>query len=65
MSSDGKIKGSGHSDKFGEGISVHLAHHLATVCLDGDLADSQLAPNLFVQSAGYDARHHLSLATTE
>ena len=65
MRSDGKIKSSGHPDKFGEGISVHLAHHLAAVCLDGDLADSQVAPDLFVQPAGYDARHYLSLATAE
>jgi hypothetical protein len=65
MRSDGKIESSGHPDQGGEGISVHLAHHVATVCLDGDLADSQIAANLFVQSAGYDARHYLSLAMTE
>jgi hypothetical protein len=63
--SDGKIKSSGHPDKFSEGISAHLAHHLATVRLHGDLADSQLAAHLFVQTAGYDASHYLSLATTQ
>jgi hypothetical protein len=65
MKTDGKFKSSGHPDQLGEGISVHFAHHVATVCLDGDLADSQLAADLFVQSAGYDVRHYLSLATAE
>jgi len=44
---------------------VHLAHYPATVCLHGDHADSQLAADLFVQSAGYDVRHDLSLARTK
>jgi hypothetical protein len=65
MRTDRQSKSSGHPDQVGEGISVHLAHHLTTVRLDGDLADSQVAADLFVQSAGYDARHYLSLATAE
>ena len=37
-----------HPYQVSEGIGLHLLHHLATVCLNRDLADAELASDLFV-----------------
>src|SRR5882762_6169437 len=41
----------GHCHQVGEGIGFHLPHDTASVRLYRDLANAQVAPNLFVQKA--------------
>ena len=41
----------GHGDQVGERLGLHLAHDLASVRLDGDLADAEFAADLLVQQA--------------
>src|ERR1700730_6582008 len=55
----------GHVHQVGERVGLHLWHHLASVCLHRDLADVELATNLFVQPAGDYQRHDLAFATGE
>ena len=43
----------GHVHQVGERVGLHLAHHPAAVSLHGDLADAELATDLFVQQARY------------
>src|SRR3954465_12020541 len=54
-----------HLDQVGEGVRLHLSHHLASVCLDGDLTDPELAGDLLVQQSGDDQGHDLALAVAE
>ena len=42
----------GHLHQVGEGVGFHFLHHLASVRLHGDLTNSQLQTNLFIQHAG-------------
>jgi hypothetical protein len=43
-----------HSHQLGEGIRLHLLHHLPTMCLYRDLANAEFAADLLVQLAGHD-----------
>jgi len=54
-----------HVHQVGEGGSLHLSHHVASMCLHRYLADAELATHLFVQQAGDHQRHDLPFATTE
>src|SRR5580658_6003610 len=54
-----------HLHEIGKGPSPHLTHHPASMRLDGDLADPELAADLLVQLAGNDQIHHLPLAIAE
>jgi hypothetical protein len=54
-----------HFHQIGERISPHLLHDLASMSLDGDLADSQLAAHLLVQKAVNDQFHDLLFALRE
>lgn len=38
-----------HVDESRQAIGLHLLHHSAPVCLDGDLADTELGSHLLVQ----------------
>jgi hypothetical protein len=42
----------GYFHQIGEGVGFHFLHHLAPVRLHGDLTNSQLQTNLFIQHAG-------------
>ena len=55
----------GHRHQVGKRVGLHLAHHLTSVRLDGDLADAELAADLLVQQTGDDQRHHLAFARRE
>jgi len=46
-------------------VGPHLLHHLASVCLHRDLADAEVAADLFIQQTGDDQRHDLALARSE
>src|SRR6266404_4631231 len=47
-----KAESRGHCHQIGERVSLHLSHHLTSVCLYCDLADVELATDLFIQQAG-------------
>src|ERR1700683_3277974 len=55
----------GHVYQVDERAGLHLSHHLAAVCLHRDLADAELATDLFIQFAGDHQIHDLSLASGE
>src|SRR5262245_16569653 len=55
----------GHGHEVGQGVGLHLEHHLAAVRLDGDLTDAELAGDLFVQPPGNDECHDLAFAWRE
>jgi hypothetical protein len=40
------------ANELADGSELHLAHHAATVDLDGDLADAEIESDLLVQAAG-------------
>ena len=42
----------GHPHQVGQGLGLHLPHHLASVGLHGDFADAELGADLLVQPAG-------------
>src|SRR5262245_66610421 len=52
----------GNCDKFRERIGLHLAHDPTPVLLDGDLADSELAADLFVEQPRNHCCHYLAFA---
>src|SRR5580698_6383137 len=54
-----------HLHEIGKRPSPHLAHHPASMPLDRDLADPELAADLLVQLAGNDQVHHLPLTAAE
>src|SRR5262249_6227565 len=54
-----------HRHQGGERRGSHLAHHVAAVRLDGDLADAKLITYLLVQQTRYDQSHHFLLAAAE
>src|ERR1700741_5126692 len=54
-----------HVHQLGKGVRFHLAHHLAAMGLDRNLADSQLAADQLVQPASDHQRQHLALAAAE
>src|SRR5258707_13886696 len=60
-----KAKSRGHCHQIGERVSLHLSHHLTSVCLYRDLADVELATDLFVQQAGGYQGHDLPFARRE
>jgi len=49
----------------GERVSLHLSHHLTSVRLYCDLADVELATDLFIQQAGGYQRHDLPFPRRE
>ena len=51
--------------KVGKRTCFHLSHHLAPVRLHCNLADIELATDLFIQHAGGYQRHYLPFATGE
>ncbi len=51
-----------HVTSSGSESRLHLAHHLAAVRLDRDLADAELAADLLVQPTADHERHDLALA---
>src|SRR5271169_3193391 len=55
----------GHCHQVGERVSLHLSHHPAAVCLHRDLADAELATDLFIHQTGDDQRHDLPFAAGE
>src|SRR6266481_6462995 len=60
-----KAESRGHCHQIGERVSLHLSHHLTPVCLYCDLADVELATDLFIQQAGGYQRHDLPFARSE
>ena len=60
----GESESRGHCHKVGEKIGLHLSHHLTSVCLYlyRDLADVELATDLFIQQAGGYQGHDLPFA---
>src|SRR3546814_4303231 len=42
------------SDQLTDGSSLHLAHHVATMKLDGDFTDTQIERNLLVDASPRD-----------
>jgi hypothetical protein len=44
------------------GIGLHFSHDIAAMCLHRDLADAQLAADLFIQHAGDYQCHYFSLS---
>src|SRR5260370_34202480 len=60
-----KAESRGHCHQIGERVSLHLSHHLTSVGLYRDLADVELATDLFIQQArGYQG-HDLPFARRE
>ena len=55
----------GHCHQVGEGVRLHFSHHLASMCLHRDLADAELATDLFIQQAADNQRHDLPFAATK
>jgi hypothetical protein len=55
-----KLRGNIH--QVGERAGIHLSHHLASVRLDGNLADTELEADLFIQQTADHQRHDLPLA---
>src|ERR1700681_2563617 len=55
----------GHGDQLGKRVGLHLAHHLTSVRLDRDLADTKFAADLLIQQTRDHQRHHLALAWSE
>ena len=54
-----------HPHKVRKRVCPHLAHHLTSVRLDGDLADAKFAADLLVQQTGDDQRHHFMFTRRE
>ncbi len=54
-----------HVDQVRERASLHFTHHLASVCLHGDLADTELEADLLVQQTGDHQCHDLLLPAAE
>src|SRR6185369_14416666 len=54
-----------HGHEFRERVGLHLAHHVASVGLHRDLADTELAADLLVQEARDYERHDLPFTTAE
>src|SRR6516165_11924839 len=54
-----------HPYQVSEGIRLHLLHDLPSMCLYCDLANAELATNLFVQQPGNYQRHKLPFARGE
>src|ERR1700733_11718276 len=55
----------GHSYQVRERLSFHLPHHLASVCLDRDLADVQFCTDLFIQKPRHHQSHDLPLTVAK
>src|SRR3989441_7978204 len=60
-----KAESRGHCHQIGERVSLHLSHHLTSVGLYRDLADVELATDLFIQQAGGYQGHDLPFARSE
>ena len=60
-----KTESCGHCHQIGERVGLHLAHHLTSVRLYRDLADVELATDLFIQQAGGYQGHDLPFARRE
>src|SRR2546430_45634 len=55
----------GDRNELRKRISLHLLHDLASMRLDGDLADAETIAHLFVQQAGDHQLHDLAFALRE
>src|SRR5438874_8984084 len=55
----------GHVHQVREKARLHLSHHLAAVSFDGDLTNTELARNLFIQPSGDDQFHDFAFAAAE
>src|SRR6266581_8746269 len=55
----------GHPHQVRKRAGLHLSHHLASVCLHGDLACAQLGTDLFVQKAGDNQCNNIAIAKGE
>src|SRR5260370_36514793 len=60
-----KAESRGHCHQIGERVSLHLSHHLTSVGLYRDLANVELATDLFIQQAGGYQGHDLPFARSE
>ena len=54
-----------HPDQVSEGICLHLLHDLPSMRFSCDLANAELATNLFVQQAGNYQCHNLPFTGCE
>ena len=54
-----------HIHQVGQGVGLHFLHHLASVCLHRDFADTEIATDLFIQQACHHQGHHLPFATAK
>src|SRR5215472_10227091 len=59
---EGDSQRGGHPHEVGEGVGLHLTHHLASVRLHGDFGRAESGRDLFVEETGDDARHDFTLA---
>src|SRR5207302_3899033 len=60
-----KAESRGHGHQIGERVSLHVSHHLTSVCLYCDRADVEHATDLFIQQAGGYQRNDLPFARSE
>src|SRR6185436_20677826 len=60
-----EVKPRSHVDQIWQRTCPHLLHHLSTVRLHGDFADTEVTTHLLVQSSGNNQRHYLALAATQ
>ena len=61
----GDIQRTSHSDEIGKRFSRHLAHHVRTMNLQRDLADTQMRSRLLVEKAADHERQNLALTRRE
>ena len=54
-----------HPHQVSEGIRLHLLHDLPSMRFHCDLADAELAADLFIQHAGDDQCHHFAFARSK
>ena len=55
----------GDADQVGEALGLHLAHDLAAMDADGDLAGAEFGGGLLVEQTGDDVRQDFALAGGE
>jgi hypothetical protein len=62
---EGQLETLSHADEIGDGLSGHLAHHVAAVHFHCDFAGAEVFRDLLVEAARYDTRHDLAFAPSE
>src|SRR6266581_4662405 len=60
-----KAESHGHCHQISERVSLHLSHHLTSVCLHCNLAYAEFPTDLFIQQTGNHQRHNLPLTMCE